>query len=71
MVRVYNCGRGPSRLGELSKIQSTVNSVIDSDLPVTESSEISAFKITTTSLENGHLRIRFKLSHPAARPQGL
>ena len=98
---------------EISKIQSTVNSVIDSDLPVTESSvpretaekrynteklpdtaagdiriihigdydacpcigehvsstgEIGAFKITTTSFENGHLRIRFKLSHHATRP---
>jgi Ser-tRNA(Ala) deacylase AlaX len=92
---------------EISKIQSVVNSVIDSDLPVTESfvskdeaerlynieklpetvtgdvrivkigdydacpcigehvsftKEIGKFRITTTSFEDGQLRIRFKLS---------
>ena len=92
---------------EIGEIQSTINSVIDSDLPVTESfvskdeverlynteklpesvdgdvrivhigdydacpcigehvsstGEIGAFRITTTSFEDGVLRIRFKLS---------
>ena len=92
---------------ELAEIQSRVNSVIDSDLPVTEAfvsnaeaerlynteklpesvtadvrivnigdydacpcigehvlstGEIGAFRITTTSFEDGKLRIRFKLS---------
>ncbi len=92
---------------EISEIENRVNSIIDSDLPVTESivpmemaekhynieklpgsvsgdvrivhignydacpcigqhvsstAEIGKFRITTTSFENGQLRIRFKLS---------
>jgi Ser-tRNA(Ala) deacylase AlaX len=92
------------------EIQSTVNNIIDSDLPITESvlskgeaenffnterlpetvtdnvrivhigdydacpcigehvlstGEIGKFRITTTSFDNGVLRVRFKLSQPS------